>query len=124
MIAPDRLILEEKSCEILEFGLMKALSIRGINRNNADIMVTYLDNMADEITTRLKIKMPAEELFELKYEASWWQAFKKKFFPPKLLQYFPIKYKAFKGYLLNPHISANPDANYRYYAVKQIMGNP
>lgn len=110
--------MERKTLEVLRLAIMHRLSPEIANQT--EIMVERGYHIADEIMSRITVKLPAEEILENKYESSGWQLFKKRWFPKFLLKRFPIKYDVVKIYFLHPEIKTRPEDNKLYYAVQKI----
>lgn len=55
---------------------------------NPDLRIQVVDNQIRALYT-----LATQETLEAKYPADWWQAFKERWFPHWLLEYYPVKFK-------------------------------
>ena len=65
--------------------------LRGLNMN----VDTFLDEMAGRIVFKINARLASQKLEEVvaRWPATWWQAFKERWYPLWLQKWFPVRWK-------------------------------
>lgn len=77
--------------DVVEETVRKRFALDGISTADFKFQV---EQILDDMVFTLSYKCARQDLgtCEVKYPANWWEAFKERWFPNFLLDYFPVKY--------------------------------
>ena len=91
----DTYAIKETFLEMLDFKLTKAIDTNSIlNVKNTKVRVDYMQNFVNQIIIELTTSIASEKVGReiIKYPKDWFEAFKERWFPTKLLKFFPVIY--------------------------------
>jgi hypothetical protein len=83
------LTLKQTLLEKFEYAMAKELTMPDPNIQ----METYRDVLMDKFVVRIRAAIAGQRLESFQYPADWWEAFKERWFPQRLLKRFPVQYE-------------------------------
>jgi hypothetical protein len=86
---------ETATLEKLQFGIQKEVSRQILDPTNQTRIKAYISDISNNIVVQVRTFVWAEKLdpVVITHEKTWWDAFKKRWFPQWLLKRYPVEYK-------------------------------